>query len=133
VTAGPDTITAVQEMTGGFDADYTFEATGRVDVMAQAVVSARMAWGLCTICGVAGRGETLDLIPRRLTQGRRIAGSSFGGVKGRDEVPELIDRYLAGEINVGPFVSRHLTLDQVNHGFELLEAHDGIRSVINFN
>lgn len=131
--AGPDTVAAIQEMTGGFGADYTFEATGRVDVMAQAVEAARMAWGLCTICGVAGKGETLDVIPRWLIQGRRIAGSSFGGVKGRDQVPELIDRYLAGEIDVDPFISHHITLDEVNRGFELMEAHDGIRSVINFN
>ena len=59
-------------------------------VMAQAVEAARMGWGLCTVAGVAGKGETLDVIPRWLIQGRRIAGSSFGGVKGRDQVPQLV-------------------------------------------
>ena len=44
-------------------------------VMAQAVEAARMGWGLCTVAGVAGKGETLDVIPRWLIQGRRIAGS----------------------------------------------------------
>ncbi len=62
-----------------------------------------------------------------------MAGSSFGGVKGRDQVPELIDRYLAGEINVDPFLSHQLSLDEVNRGFELMEAQDGIRSVIKFD
>ena len=74
-------------MTGGFGADYTFEATGNVHVMRQAVEAARMGWGLCTVAGVAGKGETLDIVPRYLIQGRRVAGSSFGGVKGRDQVP----------------------------------------------
>ena len=74
-------------MTGGFGADYTFEATGNVAVMRQAVEAARMGWGLCTVAGVAGKGETLDVVPRFLITGRRIAGSSFGGVKGRDQVP----------------------------------------------
>ena len=50
-------------MTGGFGADYTFEATGIVAVMRQAVEAARMAWGLCTVAGVAGKGETLDVVP----------------------------------------------------------------------
>ena len=118
---------------GGFGADYTFEATGRVDVMRQAVEAARMGWGLCTVAGVAGKGETLDVIPRWLIPGRRIAGSSFGGVKGRDQVPELVDRYLAGEIDVDPFISHRITLDEVNRGFELMEAQDGIRSVIGFD
>ena len=118
---------------GGFGFDYTFEATGNVKVMAQAVEAARMAWGLCTVAGVAGRGETLDVIPRWLITGRRIAGSSFGGVKGREGVPKLIDRYMAGEIDVDPFISHRIGLDDVNHGFELMEAQDGIRSVIEFN
>lgn len=130
---GEDTVERILEMTDGFGADYTFEATGLVQVMRQAVEAARMGWGLCTIAGVAGKGETLDVIPRWLIQGRRIAGSSFGGVKGRDQVPELIDRYMAGEIDVDPFLSHTLTLDEVNRGFELMEAQDGIRSVIHFN
>ena len=79
-------------MTGGFGADYTFEATGNVAVMRQAVEAARMAWGLCTVAGVAGKGETLDVVPRLLITGRRVAGSSFGGVKGRDQVPVLVER-----------------------------------------
>ena len=74
-------------MTGGFGADYTFEATGLVGVMRQAVEAARMGWGLCTVAGVAGKGETLDIVPRFLITGRRVCGSSFGGVKGRDQVP----------------------------------------------
>jgi S-(hydroxymethyl)glutathione dehydrogenase/alcohol dehydrogenase len=129
---GPDTVEAILELTGGFGADYTFEATGSVAVMRQAVESARMGWGLCTIAGVAGKGETLDIVPRLLITGRRVAGSSFGGVKGRDQVPQLVQRYLDGEIDVDPLISHHLTLEEINRGFELMEAQDGIRSVITF-
>ena len=129
---GPDTVELILELTGGFGADYTFEATGNVGVMRQAVESARMGWGLATVCGVAAKGETLEVVPRFLITGRRVAGSSFGGVKGRDQVPQLVERWLAGEIDVEPFVSHKLTLDDVNRGFELMEAQDGIRSVIDF-
>ncbi|MBK5232450.1 MAG: alcohol dehydrogenase catalytic domain-containing protein [Thermoleophilia bacterium] len=127
------TVQRILDLTGGYGADFTFEATGLVKVMEQAVESARMAWGLCTIAGVAGKGETLDIIPRWLITGRRVAGSSFGGVKGRDQVPELIELYLDGKLDVDPFLSHDLTLDEVNRGFELMEAQDGIRSVIHFN
>src|SRR4051812_32239729 len=132
LVGGPDTVETILEMTGGFGADYTFEATGNVNVMRQAVESARMGWGLCTVAGVAGKGETLDIVPRFLITGRRVAGSSFGGVKGRDQVPELVELAMAGEIDVAPFVSHTLALDEVNRGFELMEAQDGIRSVIEF-
>jgi S-(hydroxymethyl)glutathione dehydrogenase/alcohol dehydrogenase len=91
-----------------------------------------MGWGLCTVAGVAGRGETLDIVPRFLITGRRVCGSSFGGVKGREQVPQLVDRWLEGDIDVDPLVSRRIGLDDVNHAFELMEAQDGIRSVIRF-
>ena len=132
LVGGPGAVEQILEMTGGFGADYTFEATGLVAVMRQAVESARMGWGLCTVAGVAGQGETLDIVPRYLITGRRVCGSSFGGVKGRDQVPELVERALAGEIDVEPFLSHRLRLDDVNRGFELMEAQDGIRSVIDF-
>ncbi len=132
MVGGPDTVERVLEMTGGFGADYTFEATGNVRVMRQAVEAARMGWGLCTVAGVAGKGETLDIVPRLLITGRRVAGSSFGGVKGREQVPQLVDRWLAGEIDVAPLVSRTVGLDEVNEAFALMEAQDGIRSVITY-
>ena len=132
LTGGPDVVDEIVAMTDGFGADYTFEATGNVSVMRQAVEAARMGWGLCTIAGVAGKGETLDIVPRFLITGRRVAGSSFGGVKGRDQVPQYVERALAGDIDVASFVSHRITLDDVNRGFELMEAQDGIRSVIEF-
>ncbi len=131
-TGGDDVVQRVLDETRGMGADYTFEATGIVSVMRQAVESARMGWGLCTVAGVAGKGETLDIVPRYLITGRRVCGSSFGGVKGRDQVPELVQRSLDGDIDVAPFISHRLTLDEVNKGFDLMHAQDGIRSVIEF-
>ncbi len=125
-------VERVLEATDGFGADYTFEATGLVAVMRQAVEAARIGWGLCTIAGVAGKGETLDIVPRLLITGRRVRGCSFGGVKGRDQVPELVDLYLRGELDVDPFISHRMGLDDVNRAFELMERQDGIRTVLEF-
>src|SRR5947209_12689945 len=128
-----DVVDWVRSETAGFGADYTFEATGNVAVMRQAVESAREAWGLTTVCGVASKGEVLEVIPRLLITGRRVTGSSFGGVKGRTQVPQLVERWLAGDIDVESLLSHRLALDEVNRGFELMEAQDGIRSVIQFS
>ena len=130
--AGADTVDWVRSETGGYGAEYTFEATGSVAVMRQAVESAREAWGLATMIGVAGKGEALEIVPRFLITGRRVTGSSFGGVKGRSQVPGMVDRWLDGEIDVLSLVSHRIALDEVNRGFELMEAQDGIRSVITF-
>jgi S-(hydroxymethyl)glutathione dehydrogenase/alcohol dehydrogenase len=129
---GADVVERVLGETDGFGADFTFEATGNVRVMRQAVEAARMGWGTACMVGVAGRGETLDIVPRYLITGRRVLGASFGGVRGREQVPQLVDRYLAGDFDVDSFISHRLTLDQINDGFELMHRQDGIRSVIEF-
>jgi S-(hydroxymethyl)glutathione dehydrogenase/alcohol dehydrogenase len=123
-------VERILEITGGFGADYTFEATGLVSVMREALEAARIGWGVCTVCGVAGKGETLDVVPRLLITGRRLRGSSFGGLKGRDQVPELVELYLRGEIAVDPFISHRMPLEEVNRAFQLMEAKNGIRSVL---
>ena len=132
LVGGPDSVDRILEMTGGFGADYTFEATGNVAVMRQAVEAARMGWGLCTIAGVAGKGEVLEVVPRFLITGRRVAGASFGGAKGRDRVPELVDLYLNGELDLESLVTNRVQLDQVNDAFEAMERQEGIRTVITF-
>jgi S-(hydroxymethyl)glutathione dehydrogenase/alcohol dehydrogenase len=131
--AADDTVDWIRAETGGFGADYTFEATGNVAVMRQAAEAAREAWGLATMCGVAGKGETLDVVPRLLITGRRVAGTSFGGVKGRSQVPGLVDRWLAGEIDVDSLITSTVSLGEVNDAFDAMERQEGIRTVIEFN
>jgi S-(hydroxymethyl)glutathione dehydrogenase/alcohol dehydrogenase len=45
-------------------------------------------------------------------------------------VPQLVDRFVAGDIDALSFVSHRMALDDVNRGFELIERQDGIRSVL---
>lgn len=129
----PSAVQQIKDMTDGFGADYTFEATGNVGVMQQSVEAAREAWGLATMIGVAGKGETLDIVPRLLITGRRVTGSSFGGVKGRTQVPLLVDRWMRGDVDVPALLSHKISLDEVNHGFDLMHHQDGIRSIIEFS
>ena len=128
--AADDLVDWIRGETDGFGADFTFEATGNVRVMQQAVEAAREAWGLATMIGVAGKGETLDVVPRFLITGRRVTGSSFGGVKGRSQVPELVERSLGGELDAEALVTNRIPLDDVNEAFDAMERQEGIRTVI---
>jgi S-(hydroxymethyl)glutathione dehydrogenase/alcohol dehydrogenase len=132
IPGGPDAVQAVLDQTEGMGADYTFEATGNVEVMGQAVEAARIGWGLATMLGVAGKGETMQIVPRLLITGRRVQGGSFGGARGRTHVPQLVDMYMQGKLDLDGFVSHRITLDEVNRGFDLMHQQDGIRSVIQF-
>jgi S-(hydroxymethyl)glutathione dehydrogenase/alcohol dehydrogenase len=130
--AGDGVVDALKEQTGGYGVDYTFEATGLVQVMRQAVESAREAWGLATMIGVAGKGEVLEIVPRFLITGRRVTGSSFGGVKGRSQVPGLVQLWMDGKVDVDSMLSHRMPLADVNRAFELMHHQDGIRSILTF-
>jgi S-(hydroxymethyl)glutathione dehydrogenase/alcohol dehydrogenase len=127
---GPDIVDRVLSETDGFGADFALEATGNVAVMRQAVEATRVGWGVACMTGVAGKGETLDIVPRYVITGRTVMGASFGGVKGRTQVPQLVDRYLAGDIDVDAFISHRLPLEDVIRGFDLMHHQDGIRTVL---
>ena len=129
---GENAVQAILDATEGFGADYCFEATGLVSVMGQAVEAARMGWGLCTILGVAGKGQKLEVVPRYLITGRRVQGASFGGARGRTHVPQLVELYLEGKLPLDDFISQRLPLERVNEGFELMERQEGIRTVLSF-
>lgn len=132
LAGGDGVVEQLVDATGGMGCDYTFEATGIVKVMGQSVEAARMGWGKCTILGVAGKGEKLEIVPRFLITGRTVLGGSFGGAKGRTHVPDLVDMYMRGELELDGFVSHKITLDEVNKGFDLMHEQNGIRSVIQF-
>jgi S-(hydroxymethyl)glutathione dehydrogenase/alcohol dehydrogenase len=133
IVADEHTVERILQMTGGMGADYTFEATGLVSVMGQAVEAARMGWGVCTVLGVAGKGEKLEIVPRLLITGRKVQGGSFGGAKGRTHVPQLVDLYMQGKIDLDGFISHRLPLERVNDAFDLMEKQDGIRTVLQFS
>lgn len=112
--------------------DYSFECIGNVNVMRQALECCHKGWGESVIIGVAGAGEEISTRPFQLVTGRVWKGSAFGGVKGRSELPDYVERYLAGEFPLQDFITHTMDLDAINEAFELLHAGKSIRSVIHF-
>lgn len=116
---------------GGFD--YTFECVGNVKLMRQALESCHKGWGESIIIGVAGAGEEISTRPFQLVTGRVWRGSAFGGVKGRTELPEFVDKYMTGEINLDDLVTFTMPLEDINKAFTLMKEGKSIRSVIKFD
>lgn len=112
--------------------DYSFEAIGNVNTMRAALECCHKGWGESTIIGVAGAGEEISTRPFQLVTGRVWRGSAFGGVKGRSQLPEYVEKYMRGEIKVDEFVTHTMPLDDINRAFDLMHAGESIRSVILF-
>lgn len=111
-------------------ADYTFDCTGNVKVMRDALESAHRGWGESIIIGVAGAGQEIATRPFQLVTGRVWKGTAFGGARGRTDVPKIVDWYMDGKIDIDPMITHTLSLDEVNKGFDLMHAGESIRSVV---
>lgn len=70
---------------------HTFECIGNVHVMRAALESAHRGWGQSIVIGVAGAGEEISTRPFQLVTGRVWKGSAFGGVKGRTQLPGMVE------------------------------------------
>ncbi|MCE2593664.1 S-(hydroxymethyl)glutathione dehydrogenase/class III alcohol dehydrogenase [Motilimonas cestriensis] len=121
----------IVEMTDG-GVEYSFECIGNVDVMRSALECCHKGWGESVIIGVAGAGQEISTRPFQLVTGRVWRGTAFGGVKGRSELPELVERYLAGEFALNDFITHTMALEQINDAFDLMHKGESIRSVVHF-
>ena len=122
----------IVELTDG-GVDYSFECIGNVNVMRSALECCHKGWGESVIIGVAGAGQEISTRPFQLVTGRVWRGSAFGGVKGRTELPQYVERYLQGEFNLDDFITHTMALEQINEAFDLLHRGESIRSVIHFD
>ncbi|OOV88710.1 S-(hydroxymethyl)glutathione dehydrogenase/class III alcohol dehydrogenase [Oceanospirillum linum] len=121
----------IVELTDG-GVDYSFECIGNVDVMRSALECCHKGWGESVIIGVAGAGQEISTRPFQLVTGRVWRGSAFGGVKGRSELPGIVEDYLAGKFALNDFITHTLPLEQINEAFDLMHEGKSIRSVIHY-
>jgi S-(hydroxymethyl)glutathione dehydrogenase/alcohol dehydrogenase len=116
------------DLIGG--ADYTFDCTGSVKVMRQALECCHRGWGQSIIIGVAPAGAEISTRPFQLVTGRVWKGTAFGGARGRTDVPKIVDWYMEGKIQIDPMITHRLKLDEINHGFDLMHEGKSVRAVV---
>ncbi|CAL1701551.1 unnamed protein product [Somion occarium] len=120
------------ELTDG-GLDYTFDATGNVHVMRAALECCHKGWGISTIIGVAAAGQEISTRPFQLVTGRVWRGSAFGGVKGRTELPGLVEDYLQGNVKIDEYVTHTRKFSEIGEGFHDMHSGDCIRCVVDMS
>ncbi len=93
---------------------------------------AHRGWGQSVVIGVAGAGKEISTRPFQLVTGRTWKGSAFGGVKGRSQLPAMVEDAMKGDIQLAPFVTHTMGLEQINEAFDLMHEGKSIRTVIHF-
>lgn len=122
-----DVLIEMTEEDGAGGVDYAFECIGNVEVMRQALESCHKGWGQCIIIGVAESGAEISTRPFQLVTGRVWKGSAFGGVKGRTQLPQLVEKYLKGQLKVDEFVTSTVNLDNINKAFDMMHEKDSVK------
>ena len=112
--------------------DYSFDATGNVNVMRDALECSHRGWGVSVIIGVAPAGAEISTRPFQLVTGRVWKGTAFGGAKGRTDVPKFVDWYMDGKIEIDPMITHKLKLEEINKAFDLMHSGESIRAVVEF-
>jgi S-(hydroxymethyl)glutathione dehydrogenase/alcohol dehydrogenase len=124
-------VQAITDLTGG-GADFSFDCTGNVEVMRQALECCHRGWGESIIIGVAPSGAEIATRPFQLVTGRVWKGSAFGGARGRSDVPKIVDWYMEGKINIDDLITHTMPLEKINDAFDLMHEGKSIRSVVVF-
>ena len=124
-------VQAITDLTGG-GADFSFDCTGNVAVMRQALECCHRGWGESIIIGVAPSGAEIATRPFQLVTGRVWKGSAFGGARGRTDVPKIVDWYMEGKINIDDLITHTMPLEKINDAFDLMHEGKSIRSVVVF-
>lgn len=130
-TLDADIVGYLIELTQG-GADYTFEAVGNVKLMEQALATARIGWGVCTIVGVAPTGEKIGVLPFDLIMGRKLQGTAMGGVRGKSQLPEIVDWLMEGRFDLKSLITARMPLEEINQGYDGMRRGEGLRSIIIF-
>lgn len=129
--ADGDAVDAVRSLTAG-GVDHSFECVGHPALMKQALDATRIGWGCCTVLGVPADGQQIQITPFDLQLGRTVKGSFMGNMRGRSDLPMLLDHYVDGRLKLDELVSHHLPIEQVNTGFQIMEEGAAKRVVVSF-
>lgn len=94
---------------------YTFDATGNINIMRQALEAAHRGFGHSCVIGVAEAGKEIATRSFQLVTGRKWIGTAFGGWKSFEDVPKLVNKSATGEWPIDAYVTHEFDgLEKVN-------------------
>jgi len=126
-----DAVEQVKELTGG-GVHYSFEAVGMKQTAEQAFNMLRKG-GQATIIGMIPVGTKVEVHGADFLQEKTLTGSNMGSNQFRTDMPRFVEMYLDGRLKLDEMVSKTITLDEINEGFEDMKTGKVARSVITFD
>jgi len=124
-----DAVQQVKDLTSG-GVDFGFEMAGSVQAMELAYRITRRG-GTTVTAGLPHPDARWPLQHVNLTaEERTVKGSYVGSCVPTRDVPRYIDLYRKGMLPVNKLMSDHISLDQINEGFDKLASGHTVRQII---
>lgn len=125
-----DATDAVMDLTGGHGADYTIITTGNPAAIRLGLGLSRRA-GTVVVVGMTAGDETVPINPGDIADAAtRILGCKLGGIRPQEDIPQLVDLYIAGHLKLDELVTAQFPLDGVNDAVGATRRAEGLRNVI---
>jgi S-(hydroxymethyl)glutathione dehydrogenase/alcohol dehydrogenase len=126
-----DAVQAVKEITGD-GVHHAFEAVG-MKVTAEQSFQMLRKGGQATVIGMIPIGTQIEIHGVELLYEKTLTGSNMGSNQFRTDMPRYVDMYLSGRLMLDEMVSKKISLEQINEGFEDMKQGNVARSVIMFD
>jgi len=126
-----DAVEAVKEMTDGLGVPYAFEAVG-TKTTAEQCFKMLGRGGKAVVIGLIPVGTMIEVHGVELIDEKTLTGSNMGSNQFRTDMPRFVDMYLDGRLKLDEMVSKTITLDEINEGFDEMKTGKVARSVIVF-
>jgi len=126
-----DAADQVRELTQG-GVDYAFEMAGAIPAMELAWRITRRG-GSTVTAGLPHPDRRFALPPVQLVaEERTLRGSYIGSAVPARDIPRYIDLYQRGKLPVDRLMGEHLTLDDINRGFDRMATGVAMRDIVVF-
>ncbi len=125
-----DPVEQIKALTGG-GVHHAIECLGTKRTAEQAFEMLAIG-GTATIVGMVPFGQKLELHGADFLRERKIQGSSMGSNRFRVDMPNLVELYMTGRLQLDDWISNHIKLDEINDGFTAMKEGRVVRSIIDF-
>lgn len=125
-----DPVEQIKNLTNG-GVHHAIECLGTKRTAEQAFEMLAIG-GTATIVGMVPFGQKLEIHGADFLRERKIQGSSMGSNQFRVDMPNLVELYMSGKLQLDDWVSDLIEIEQINEGFKKMKEGKVVRSIIDF-
>ncbi|XP_050908025.1 alcohol dehydrogenase 1-like [Lathyrus oleraceus] len=119
----------IAEITNG-GVDRAVECTGSIQAMISAFECVHDGWGTAVLVGVPSKDDAFKTHPMNFLNERTLKGTFYGNYKPRTDLPNVVEKYMKGELELEKFITHTVPFSEINKAFDYMLKGESIRCII---